>query len=185
MPDNYDYLFDPIRDVIGSGLKVAGFIFSHSHVVANGNFISTFKKEFDVPFFLHPMDQAFFIGFEFTNPINHKVINDFNIEAIHFPGHTPGHIILYNYANDGLLLAGDAAMGPTDAQTENGLERLIRVPARLSYDDELIRQNWLHFNRQVSHVAPYHGSIYINKQKSLPQIMKPLTRVEITHDLTG
>jgi len=185
MDASSDYLFDPIKEVIGAELEVAGFIYSHSHVVANGNYISAFKQEFNAPFFLHPTDQAYFRGFEFLNPVNHPVINDFNIEIIHFPGHTPGHIMLYNPANAGLLLAGDAAMGPTDEQTQNGMERLIRVPARLSYDDELIRQNWLAFDKPVSHVAPYHGTIYINKQETLPQIMKPLTRVEITHGLMG
>jgi len=181
---NY-YLSGPIKQVIGSELEVAGFIYSHSHVVANGNYIPAFKKEFDVPFFLHPKDQVYFNGFEFTDPVNHPLLNDFNIEVLHFPGHTPGHIMLYNSENGGLLLTGDAAMGPTDEQTNNGIERLIRVPARLSYDDELIRQNWLHFNKQVAHVAPYHGSIYINKQASLAQIMSSLTRVEITQGLTG
>jgi len=185
MDASSDYLSDPIKEVIGSELEVAGFIYSHSHVVANGNYIPAFKREFEAPFFLHPLDQAYFKGFEFINPVNHPVINDFNIEIIHFPGHTPGHIMLYNSANGGLLLAGDAAMGPTDEQTRKGIERLIRVPARLSYDDELIRQNWLHFNKKVAHLGPYHGSIYINKQESLKQIMEPLTRVEITQGLTG
>jgi glyoxylase-like metal-dependent hydrolase (beta-lactamase superfamily II) len=181
-----DYLLEPIKEVLGGALKVVGFFYSHNHVVANSNFLQGYKTEFNVPFFLHPID-AEVLGTQnaslFENPVNHPSLKDFNIEVRLFPGHTRGSIIIYQAENEGLLIAGDAAMGATDRQALEGIERVMRVPTQMSYSDETIKQNWLAFNLPVAHFASYHGMAYYNKKKEMPNIMKLLIREQPTMSL--
>jgi glyoxylase-like metal-dependent hydrolase (beta-lactamase superfamily II) len=184
----FDYLLEPIKEILGTTFTVAGFLYSHNHVVGNSNFLAGYKTEFDVPFFLHPLDSAAFGiqgGTLFENPINHPALADFDIEVKLFAGHTKGSVIVYQAANGGLIIAGDAAMGATDGQALEGIERLIRVPTQMSNSDATIRKNWLEFDLPVSHFASYHGVAYFNKQKQMPQIMNLLTREEATMSLMG
>lgn len=184
----FDYLLETIKEVLRDTLTVAGFFYSHNHVVGNSNFLEGYKNEFNVPFFLHSLDAAAF-GIEnasfFENPINHPALTDFNIEVQLFQGHTKGSVIIYQAGNGGLIIAGDAAMGATDGQALEGIERLIRVPTQMSYSDSTIRQNWLAFNLPVAHFASYHGISYYNKKQEMPEIMKLLTREQATMSLNG
>jgi glyoxylase-like metal-dependent hydrolase (beta-lactamase superfamily II) len=184
----FDYLLAPIKEVLGDTLTVSGFFYSHNHVVGNSNFLEGYKTEFNAPFFLHPLDAAAF-GTQnanlFENPINHPTLKDFNIEVQLFQGHTKGSVVIYQAENGGLIIAGDAAMGATDGQALEGIERLIRVPTQMSYSDETIRQNWLEFNLPVAHFASYHGVSYYNKKQEMPDIMKLLTREQPTMSLNG
>jgi glyoxylase-like metal-dependent hydrolase (beta-lactamase superfamily II) len=184
----FEYLLKPIKEVLGTTYTLVGFLYSHNHVVGNSNFLQGFKTEFDVPFFLHPLDAAAF-GIQsaglFENPINHPLLTDFNIEVKLFAGHTKGSVIIYQPENDGLIVAGDAAMGATDGQALQGIEHLIRVPTQMSYSDATIRQNWLNFNLPVAHFASYHGVAYYNKKEEMPHIMKLLTRKQPTMSLNG
>jgi glyoxylase-like metal-dependent hydrolase (beta-lactamase superfamily II) len=182
----FDYLLEPIKEILGETLTVAGFFYSHDHVVGNSNFLQGFKSEFNVPFFLHPLDATAFGAQNnnlFENPINHPALKDFNIEVKLFQGHTKGSVIIYQAENDGLLIAGDAAMGATDAQALEGIERLVRVPTQMSYSDETIKQNWIAFNFPIAHFASYHGVSYYDKKQEMPDIMKLLTREQPTLSL--
>jgi glyoxylase-like metal-dependent hydrolase (beta-lactamase superfamily II) len=182
----FDYLLEPIKEVLGTSLSAVGFLYSHSHVVANSNFFSGFRAAFKVPFFLHPLDQAVLGATSaglFENPVDHPLLTDFDIELKLFAGHTKGSVIIYQEANGGLIITGDSAMGATDAQALQGVERLLRVPSQLSNSDAAIRKNWLGFNLPVSHVAPYHGVAYFNKKETMPQIMQLLTRETVTVNL--
>jgi len=184
----FDYLLQPIKEVLGTTLTVAGFFYSHNHVVGNSNFLNGYKAEFNVPFFLHPIDAAVFGSANshfFENPINHASLADFNMEVKLFAGHTKGSVIIYQAENDGLIIAGDAAMGATDGQALEGMERLIRVPAQMSSSDEDIKNNWINWNLPVAHFAPYHGVAYYNKKEEMPHIMRLLTRQEVTRNLNG
>jgi len=184
----FDYLLEPIKEVLGTKFTVVGFLYSHNHVVGNSNFLQGYKEAFDVPFFLHPLDAAAFgtqgAGY-FENPINHLLLAEFNIDIKLFQGHTKGSVIIHQAENDGLIIAGDAAMGATDGQALEGIERLIRVPTQMSYSDETIRQNWINWNLPVAHFAAYHGVAYYNKKEEMPEIMKLLTREQETVSLYG
>lgn len=184
----FDYLLEPIKEVLGTKFTVVGFLYSHNHVVGNSNFLQGYKEAFDVPFFLHPLDAAAF-GTQsaafFENPVNHPLLAEFNIDVKLFQGHTKGSVIIYQAESDGLIIAGDAAMGATDGQALEGIERLIRVPTQMSYSDETIRQNWINWDLPVAHFASYHGVAYYNKKEEMPKIMKLLTREQETVSLNG
>ena len=85
----------------------------------------------------------------------------------------------------GTLLTGDAAMGRTAVQTENGVEYLIRPPVMMNVNDAQLRAQWLGFHRPLTSVLPYHGTGYLDHASDLPTIMAPLTRMDPTMGLTG
>jgi glyoxylase-like metal-dependent hydrolase (beta-lactamase superfamily II) len=119
----------------------------------------------------------------YENPVGHPLMSAFGAEVVHLPGHTAGSIGLYLHG--GTLLSGDAAMGPTAVQTENGVEYLIRPPVMMNVNDAELRAQWLGFRRPLTSVLPYHGTGYLDRAPNLPTIMAPLTRMEPTMGLTG
>jgi glyoxylase-like metal-dependent hydrolase (beta-lactamase superfamily II) len=150
-----------VRELHDRGFVPAGLVLSHGHVVGNSNTVRALAREYDIPVFMHPLDaRQAMISVDYENPIGHPLLADFGLEALHFPGHTAGHIVLYGAENGGLLLVGDAAMGPTAGQTEAGVEQLVRPPLGTNVDDEQLRQGWLAFTRPVATVLPYHGTGY-------------------------
>jgi len=180
-----------VRQLSDEGFLPAALVISHRHVVGLGDAVGYLTSEFKMPVLLHPIDarhpQALAAGVPFENPIDHPILHEFGFEALLFPGHTTGHIVMYSKTNHGgLLLTGDAAMGTTAYQAEAGLERLIRPPISTNVDDGKLRQNWLNFNRYVVTVLPYHGTGYINRPtEDLATIMRPLGRPEPTYGLLG
>jgi glyoxylase-like metal-dependent hydrolase (beta-lactamase superfamily II) len=112
-----------------------------------------------------------------ANPL----LAEFEVEAVLFPGHTEGHIILYGSANGGILITGDAAMGTSSSQAKAGVETVIRPPMQLSVDDDELRKQWVSFNRPVASILPYHGTGYMDRTAAdMSNIMSPLTSAKGT-----
>jgi len=181
---NFSPLLPFVRELAARGFTPAALVISHRHVAGTGDAVRTLAKEFKVPVLMHPQDvghpQAMVTQVPYENPIDHPLLAEFGLEAIHFPGHTSGHIALYSADTGGLLLTGDAAMGTTAGQAAAGIERLIRPPAGLSTDDAELRKRWLSFNRPVATVLPYHGTGYVDRAADIARIMAPLTREQPT-----
>jgi len=173
-----------LRQLAARGFTPAALVISHRHVAGTGDALRTLAHEFKMPVLMHPRDaehsQARIAQVPFGNPMAHPLLEEFGFEAIHFPGHTLGHIALYSAEKGGLLFAGDAAMGTTAGQAASGIEQLIRPPAGLSTDDSEIRKQWLSFNRSVATVLPYHGTGYVDRAADIASIMAPLTREQPT-----
>ena len=89
---------------------------THRHVVGLGNTLSDVRTEFNIPLLLHPIDarhqQAMASGLHFENPIGHRVLNEFSVEALLFPGQTAGSIMLYSTNNGGLILGAIQQLAP-------------------------------------------------------------------------
>jgi glyoxylase-like metal-dependent hydrolase (beta-lactamase superfamily II) len=161
----------------------AGLVISHRHVAGSGE-VRGLADEFKIPVFIHPRDaehpQATSARIHYENPVGHPLLEQFGIEAIHFPGHTAGHIVLYGAGRGGLLFTGDAAMGTTASQAHSGIKHLIRPPVGASVDDRELREQWQSFGRPVAAVLPYHGTGYMDVA-DLSSIMATLTREEPTY----
>ncbi len=180
----FAYLLPAVRQVADQGYPPAGLFLTHRHLAGNGDLFRAFEREFDAPVFLHPEDaghpQARSAGVDFQDPTRSAMLSgEFGLQVVPFAGHTGGGAMLYR-ERDGLVLAGDSAMGTTRPQAAEGLEHLIRPPVQTSADDERLRQNWIGFGLPVSHVGPYHGNAYIGRGNDLAKIMRPLTRDEPT-----
>jgi len=181
---NFSPLVPFVRELATRGFTPAALVISHRHVAGTGDALRTLANQFKMPVLMHPLDaehpQARVAQVPYENPMAHPLLVEFGLEAIHFPGHTLGHIALYSAEKGGLLFAGDAAMGTTAGQAASGIERLIRPPAGLSTDDTQLRKQWLSFTRPVATVLPYHGTGYVDRAGDIPRIMAPLTRQQPT-----
>jgi len=115
-------------------LELVKIINTHCHFdhVMGVEFI---RNEFGIPFFAHQEDeflienavkQARLFGFdlspvnnpdEYLKPESKVKFGNSELEIIHVPGHSPGHVALYNREN-GFLVAGDilfhGSIGRTD-----------------------------------------------------------------------
>ncbi len=184
----FEYLLPSIQAIAEGGYPPAALLLSHRHLAGNGDLFRAFKEEFDAPIFLHPLDvghpQASGAGVRFQDPTESPLFAQFGVEVLHFPGQTEGSVMLYRQ-RDGLLLSGDSAMGTTGPQAAEGMERLIRPPVFTSVDDEGLRQNWLGFERAVSHLGPLHGSVYVDRAEEIREVMRPLVRDEPTRGVEG
>lgn len=181
---NYSGLLPFVRQLASRGFIPAALVLSHRHVAGTGDAVGVLAKEFKIPVLMHPIDvkhpQAMIAQVRYEDPIGHPLLAEFGIEAILFPGHTPGHVVLYSAENGGLLLAGDACMGTTAGQAASGIERLVRPPAGLSTDDAELRKQWLGFHRPVSILLPYHGTGCVERSADMARIMAPLTSAQAT-----
>lgn len=179
-----------VRQLHSKGFSPVGVMISHRHVVDFDDSIGTIATEFKIPVLLHPIDaghpQALGANILFENPVDHPILREFGIQTLFFPGHTEGHVIFYSHNQGGLLLTGDAAMGTTADQAEEGLDRLIRPPIDFNVDHAQLREQWLafDFNLPFSTVLPFHGTGYIDRRKEdLDTIMRTLIRREPTEGL--
>src|SRR5579863_1941599 len=122
-----------VRQLASRGFTPAALVISHRHVAGNGDALRALAKEFKMPVLMHPREaehpQARVAQVSYQNPLGHPLLVEFGLEAIHFPGHTLGHIALYSAEKSGRLFTGDAAMGTTASQAASGIEWLIRPPA--------------------------------------------------------
>jgi glyoxylase-like metal-dependent hydrolase (beta-lactamase superfamily II) len=179
----------PLIDRLRSeGFSPRGLVISHRHIAGLGGAVPIIPGKYGVPVFLHPLDarhpQAMGNGIAYEDPVGHPLMTAFGVEVVHLPGHTAGSIGLYLPERE-TLLAGDAAMGPTAVQTENGIECLIRPPVMMNVNDAQLRTQWREFHRPLASVLPYHGAGYLDRAADLPTIMAPLTRMDPTMGLTG
>lgn len=144
---------DELADVVRSReLKLSAIWITHGHIDHIGG-IAGIKRHFDVPVFLHPLDeplykraqdaaQVYQVPFE-EGPLPDKALAEGDIMTVgslefrvmHVPGHAPGHVA---FVGHGVVFAGDClfagSIGRTDlpfsdpAQLEASLERLAALP---------------------------------------------------------
>jgi glyoxylase-like metal-dependent hydrolase (beta-lactamase superfamily II) len=182
----FDYLLQPINEILSKGFSLSGILFTHRHLVSNGNFLYGLTNKYNVPLFLHSADQRYLkirgLNYAFENPVEHPLTKEFDIEVIHFPGHTEGSIIIYQKQNGGLLMTGDAAVGPSEKQIQNGQVQLVRPSLNLSINDNQLRADWEQFNLLFAHVAPFHGGVIINMADKREEFLHSLQSPYPTKD---
>jgi glyoxylase-like metal-dependent hydrolase (beta-lactamase superfamily II) len=135
-----------------SGATLDAIWITHAHVDHVGA-IASIKQRWDVPVYLHPLDrrlyeaagrqaQVYNVPFEEPPPPDrefaegeHLKVGDVELEVMHAPGHSPGHVVIHG---DGIALVGDClfagSIGRTDLPFSNPphlaatLERISALP---------------------------------------------------------
>ena len=135
-----------------SGGRVEAIWITHAHVDHIGA-IAPLKKKYDVPVWLHPLDeplyrvggrQAQLYGIPYEEPPapdrrfaegERVKLGALELDVIHVPGHAPGHVVIYGHGN---ALVGDClfagSIGRTDlpfsnpSQLEASLKRIAALP---------------------------------------------------------
>jgi hypothetical protein len=74
------------------GFSPIGLMISYRHITGFGNTRGTIATEYQIPVLLHPKDaghlQSRSFNISFENPIDHPMLQEFDIETLLFPGHT-------------------------------------------------------------------------------------------------
>lgn len=90
----------------------------------------------------------------YHDPIDDPTLRDLGFRCIHAPGHTPGFTFIVWEEHGGVLLSGDAVLGPR-LDNPTGLEW---PPLETSDDDDQLRASVRALARpRVRHVLPLHG----------------------------
>lgn len=157
--------FADVRPMIAvlaaDGFVPSALVLTHRHVVAQSDALGAVATEYGIPLLLSPRDaahpQARAGGLHFEDPVGHPRLEAVGVQALPFPGHTPGHVVLYAPDGGGVLLAGDCAMGATRAEAAAGVRGLVRPPVMLTVDDGALQRSWRTFDRPLATVCPFHG----------------------------
>jgi glyoxylase-like metal-dependent hydrolase (beta-lactamase superfamily II) len=162
-------LLPALTALADAGHPPAALVLTHRHVAAQADALADVARAWGgIPVYLHPADAAHpqgataarRWGVRFADPLAEPALANaraWDAEVLAFPGHTAGHVAIYRAAAGGVLVAGDAAMGPSVAEAAAGRAGAVRPPVTLSEDDAAIRRAWAQFDRPLTVIAPYHG----------------------------
>ena len=152
-----------IRRLMERGVSPVGCLLSHADL-ADADGFDAIRDEFDLPFMLHHDDRddprAERLGIDWQDPAEGLV--DLPVEVIHWPGHSPGSVMLYTPGHGGVLLTGDAAVAPGPMQPED-TPPLVRPRLDAEEQDRQQLDRWRSFSRDpLTTLAPLHGNIYVD-----------------------
>ena len=93
----------------------------------------------------------------FESPVEHELLRSLALNVTPMRGHTTGACMLYWPSHDGVLFAGDSAIGegPRDAPDAFYLLRPPYVA-----DDEALRECWRTFHATLQWVLPARGAFH-------------------------
>jgi glyoxylase-like metal-dependent hydrolase (beta-lactamase superfamily II) len=164
----YSWTIAGIAAVADAGHPPAAFVLTHAHVAALGDGFEAIRSAYGCPFLLHLADAehpaAKRTGIPFMDPLSSRELKDAGLEVIAMPFHTPGSIMLHTPRHDGVLFAGDSAVGPGPKQPAEP-PRLERPEVGTPEEDVLFRQAWegVAERRFASSVLPLHGTPYVRR----------------------
>ncbi len=146
-----------IAEIENSGRTPEAIWVTHAHVDHIGA-IAPVKRRWDVPVWLHPLDEALYrvggrqaqlYGIPYEEPPSPDrefaegmpvTLGSLELKVIHTPGHAPGHVVIHGHGN---ALVGDClfagSIGRTDlpfsnpAHLEASLARIVKLA-----DDTLV-----------------------------------------------
>ncbi len=177
-----------LRALRAEGRRIAGLVLTHAHSVPRGDILRRIEGDLASPVFLHPLDaqseRAKAAGVRYLDPTRSEQLAALGIEAALFPGHTPGHVILFWGAHGVTLFAGDAAVGARRQEHRAGRARLVRPPLMFTCDDAQLRQSWADFDRKVTCVLPLHGEAILDRAEDMPALMAPLRRADAVLEIS-
>ena len=112
-----------VRGLREEGVEIVGCVLSHADLAGSGDAFDILTAEFGIPLFLHPEDRhdprAQGVMQEWADPTAPGAFGDLPIEILHWPGHSPGSIMLFTPRFGGVLLTGDSAIAPGPMQPDD------------------------------------------------------------------
>ena len=186
-PNSYALIFDgfsvlvdaPFRYVLGEveslakrGHPPGALVLTHRDLLGQGDAFGELQERYDTTLLLHPDDVGSNVALEFKNPMDNLLLKEAGLEVIHFPGHTPGSVMLLWSAHGGVLLAGDSAVapGPRQDQEPPRLERPLGPNQEMT---DALAERWRNFDRRLRTLCPLHGTPYVDHD-DLGEIMRGL-----------
>ena len=167
-----------VRGLVAEGVAPVACVLSHADLAGSGDAFDVLAGEFGLPLLLHPEDRhdprARRLHLGWGDPTDDASLEGLPVEVRHWPGHSPGSVVLYTPAFGGVLLTGDSAVGPGPMQPD-GHPPLVRPPAPpppFSPTDAEVVARWRALadelaDRPPRTLAPLHGAIYADRDDVL------------------
>ncbi|MFH5805531.1 MBL fold metallo-hydrolase [Alienimonas sp. DA493] len=167
-----------VRGLKDEGAAIVGCLLTHADLAVRGDAFDALAGEFETPFFLHPEDRhdprVRGLMVEWEDPIEAcepgGPLAELPVEVLHWPGRTPGSVMLSTPAFGGVLLTGDSAIAPGPMQPDDALP-LARPPAPpppFSPTDGQVCDAWRALltrwetDGPPRTLAPLHGAIHVD-----------------------
>jgi glyoxylase-like metal-dependent hydrolase (beta-lactamase superfamily II) len=180
----YDHHKPAIDELVRGGRSIAAVVLTHRHVLGHGDLLRSLQADLGAPILLHPLDvergSQKAPGTRFDDPTSAPALAALDLDVRHFPGHTPGGVLLYWRAHGGVVFTGDSAMGPSLDDARAGSKMARRPPLPFNEDDELLRANWAAFDRAPASLLSLHGQPIVDQADQMPRILSSLRRPEPT-----
>ena len=181
-----------VRGLVEEGVEVVGCVLTHSDLAGAGDAFDTLAAEFGTPFFLHPEDRhdprVRGLMQQWEDPCEAFAeggpLADLPVEVLHWPGHTPGSVMLYTPRFGGVLLTGESAIAPGPMQPDDAppLARPPAPPPPFSPTDEegkdrwrALLDRWAAAGAAPRTLAPLHGAVYADAD-AVPDLIAALIR---------
>ncbi|NNJ27407.1 MBL fold metallo-hydrolase [Alienimonas chondri] len=180
-----------VRGLKEEGVEILGCFVSHADLAGRGDAFDQLVAEFELPLFLHPEDRhdprVRGLMQEWEDPIaacgEGGPLADLPIETLHWPGHSPGSVMVYTPAFGGVLLTGDSAIAPGPMQPDDAppLERPPAPPPPFSPTDDEVCDAWRVLLKRWETdgaprtLAPLHGEIYADTD-DVPVLIRGLLK---------
>lgn len=156
-----------IDELIQQGTRPVALVLTHVHLAEYTSTLRALHKDLGLPVLLHPQDSeaesAKASGVRFDDPTKSALLAELGVTVQHFPGHTPGHIVVHWSGHGGALFTGDCAVGAFSEERLAGGDMPLRPPLSFNDDDELLRRNWLSFDHPIEHILPLHGEPFVGR----------------------
>ena len=174
-----------VRGLAEAGAEVVGCVLTHADVAAQADATDVLADRFACPYFLHPGDRRDprlrHLRFDWRDPCEDGAFGGLPAACRHWPGHSPGSVLVETGAFGGVLLTGDSAVAPGPMQPDDAAP-LTRPPAPgpgFSPTDEEVCARWrallAEWERTAAPrtLAPLHGEVYANRD-DIPELVRGL-----------
>ena len=166
-----------VRGLIEDGIEPVCCVLSHADLAGSGDAFDALAGEFRLPLLLHPEDRhdprARGLHLDWEDPAtafaDGGAFAELPVDVLHWPGHSPGSVMLWTPRFGGVLLTGDSAVAPGPMQPD-GHPPLVRPPAPgagFAPTDAEVQDRWrdllTRWRRDGTAprtLAPLHGEVY-------------------------
>ncbi len=150
-----------IQQLIQDGFDIVGLLLTHSDLIHQSytNMKKLSEDLGDIAIYIHPLDSGSQGDFLKNILEPNEVFNKFSISIDHLPGHTGGSVVIHSEINNGMLFAGDSAVGSPYEKEEYYFER---PPIANQSQDIGLAQHWKNYTKPFKHMLPLHGKPQFN-----------------------
>ncbi|WP_145358494.1 MBL fold metallo-hydrolase [Alienimonas californiensis] len=186
-----------VRGLREEGVEIVGCLLTHADLAVRGDAYDALAAEFGLPFFLHPEDRhdprVQGLLTEWEDPVEAcepgGPLAELPVEALHWPGRTPGSVMLHTPKFGGVLLAGDSVIAPGPMQPDDAppLARPPAPPPPFSPTDDEVCDAWRTLlarwetDGAPRTLAPLHGAIHVDAD--VPALVRGM--LNTAPDMTG
>lgn len=153
-----------VKHLVEEGYKIKAILITNKEALKNAyDSLKTISEDAGgAPIFAHPMninDSSFPVK-DIT--VKNKIFDHFSIELDDFPSASGENTVIYSEINEGMVFAGNSAMGAT--YEEEG-EKVKLVDTGSENKNSSLAEAWRTYTREFRYFFPYKGKPVFNLEE--------------------